>query len=499
MKKIFLPLSIIYFFVNTISLGQQEKIVKPIIKFRNDIVIRNNDSLSTVDLDNLNKLYIQLYKNNFVENPNSKTHVSNVISFLNNIRLDNKKFSLLFEPQNIEKFYVKVNDRFNNIENSNIDLKKTFCIPDVLQNVFYIDTCIRQEDCLVLAQKFNKNFEPFSELKCSSITNNDLRPREDDITNNPNSSYFNYRQKMRIDSLNFLGINGKNANLVIIEKSLPIKNHPNLIPSRELFDLSRRVMMGGVVDSKIHATQTAGIIFSKPKGNYKLTGVSNEAILKKTILFGTKVCRTVEYEKNDYFNAILSGITNAGEGDILLIEFSLEDGPVENDAIINNLFGIATNCFGTTIIEPIGNCSNKSCSLDKLKFEEFTPCNYNGILVGGAIESFRNKYVFDSTVIYSIKHLTCFGFSKNLQTTTVNNEYTNFGGSSGASAIIAGLAACMQGYYFNKKDKKYLNVKYLTNAQIKEALRYAKGLPVSGFQQKIPNAMELIKYIDNNF
>lgn len=431
-----------------------------------------------------------------------RTRIKNIQSEYSKIR-KTKNFTI---PKNLKEelknskmyplFYL--DETLNIYKKININNQSKNCSIPSLHNIFIVDSCLSEKECLLFASKLSS--EPNLELNCRlneiyNLVGNPIPPS--------NQGSNDYRTIMNIDSLNAMGIIGTGSKIILVEKSLPILSHDEFKGRTDILNENTIVRLGNKNVSPIHSTLTAGILFSNLDENSK--GVSTGAKLKNQICFGDSDCYTKTNNGRklyiNYLNSLLAAANRTNEGDIVLIEFGLNSGkyPIEFDILAKPIVEITINCFKGIVVEPIGNCNNEVCEIEKIALTSIQsdkglkkPENYLGILVGATYGP-KNGISNHQDVNFSHKHQTCFGIGVELLTTYSQNQYSSHSLSSGASAIIAGLVACMQGYYFKNKNK------YLTHAQIKEALRNADGLHVEGFEQKIPNAMELIRYVNGNF
>ncbi|SMG23370.1 S8 family serine peptidase [Paenibacillus aquistagni] len=148
-----------------------------------------------------------------------------------------------------------------------------------------------------------------------------------------------------------------------------------------------------------------------------------------------------------------------GAGDVLLIEDQSTDlKPVEMDAHIAMLIHALT-LLGIVVIEPAGNgghdldalLRNDGTSLDRNTFNFF---DTGAIMVGARHAALRARIAFSCHG----NRVDCHAWGENIVTTSsVNGPFgpymglnplagdTGFGGTSGASAIVAGAAVSLQG------------------------------------------------------
>jgi hypothetical protein len=316
-----------------------------------------------------------------------------------------------------------------------------------------------------------------------------------------------------IDGTHFSGINGRNANLIVVENSQPVVwVHPKFDSIRRFNGREENLSFGL---STQHSTWTFGVLFAKKNEDSEsptdfdcCVGVSREANLRKIVYLNIQGCGTSDRKATSH-GALLKAINQSVQGDVLLLEYELAVGgvglPVELNPIDVNLISACTNIFGVTVIEPIGN-SGKNITREP-KPIDFD--GYEGILVSSATiptKSSGRYYVKSRNANYSDNDtdIDCFGLD-DILTTNPSNSYAKYGSSSAAAAQIAGLALDMQGYYFSKTGC------YLTPQQMKNLFRTTPsslqvmfippiGAPARSrsfhFDQIIPDAMNLKMAVD---
>lgn len=169
----------------------------------------------------------------------------------------------------------------------------------------------------------------------------------------------------------------------------------------------------------------------------------------------------------DIVEAIKMGLSELKEGDVLLIEMQLRSQisslldinlPVEVDKEIFNAISAATD-LGIIVIEPAGNSDKAGINIDKelLVDDSGAILDSRAIIVGAGVppgqkEAAHTKCSFSN---YGTK-LSCHAWGDGIVTTgsldspNSNTSYSGtgkllpFGGTSGASAIIAGITVLIQ-------------------------------------------------------
>ena len=150
--------------------------------------------------------------------------------------------------------------------------------------------------------------------------------------------------------------------------------------------------------------------------------------------------------------AILIAAANLGPGDILLLEvanhFRPGNGPeilVEFEPAVQTAIGIATG-RDITVIEPAGN---GGVNVDAFPFLAHTrpgSPTFSGAIVVGAAELNFATNRWSRTFSSFGSRVDCFAAGSFIRAPSAagTNTYQAFGGTSGASAIIAGAAASLQ-------------------------------------------------------
>lgn len=215
-----------------------------------------------------------------------------------------------------------------------------------------------------------------------------------------------------------------------------------------------------------HGTRVLGIIIaadSNPPSHISSMGITPD--VATTLLASYWKSRT----RVDHYNTILFAIDKLNYGDVLLLETQINSGtlahlPVEYAKHNFDAISLAT-ASGITVIEPAGNNKYDLGSLGKpwLKRSNNTADDSGAIMVtaaspwqNGGTSTTSPDYIHLPMVtgggerIHNFgDRIDCYAWGDNIYTTAVNSDgtygYGNFGGTSGASAIIAGVALSVQG------------------------------------------------------
>ena len=217
-------------------------------------------------------------------------------------------------------------------------------------------------------------------------------------------------------------------------------NHEELIAART-HHLS--VFGSRAVD---HGTACAGIVLASDNGVGTVGIVPNAALELITDDRGAGTSGTA--------SAIAIAAANLGSGDVLLIELASSFRPgnnpdvfIEFDRAVQVAIALATR-RGITVVEPAGNGG-----LDLDAFPAFaharpgspTFFDSRAIVVGAADMNFATA-TWSRTFSSFGSRVDCFAAGSFIRAPSAagTNTYQAFGGTSGASAIIAGAAASLQ-------------------------------------------------------
>jgi hypothetical protein len=194
-----------------------------------------------------------------------------------------------------------------------------------------------------------------------------------------------------------------------------------------------------------HGTACAGIVVASDNGVGTVGIVPNAGLELITDDRGGAVSGTAV--------AILIAAAHLGPGDVLLLEVANPFRPgnepevlVEFEPAIQTAIGIAT-ARDITVIEPAGN---GGVDLDAFPFLAHTrpgSPTFSGAIVVGAAELNFAINTWSRTFSSFGSRVDCFAAGRSIRAPSAagTNTYQLFGGTSGASAIIAGAAASLQG------------------------------------------------------
>jgi hypothetical protein len=204
------------------------------------------------------------------------------------------------------------------------------------------------------------------------------------------------------------------------------------------------VSVSGTFDIE-HGTSVAGIVVGADDG-VGVTGIAPAAELLLVTDFGGVAVA----------NAILTAIQAVGVDGIVLLEIAAEfnhsglpDVPVELDRAVQRVIRLAA-LFGITVVEPAGN---GAVDLDAFPaFDHFNPLSTTFVdsraVVVGAGAPFGDTSDRWQRADFSSfgARVDCFGPGVFVRAPgAAPDVYTDFSGTSSASAVIAGTAASIQG------------------------------------------------------
>ena len=215
-------------------------------------------------------------------------------------------------------------------------------------------------------------------------------------------------------------------------------NHEELSGSR-----LRIVSVSGSFDIE-HGNAVAGIVVGADDG-VGITGVAP----------GAEMALVTDAGGVAVANAVLTAIQAVGVDGIVLLEIAAEfnhagpDVPIELDRNVQRTIRLAT-LFGITVIEPAGN---GSVDLDALPaFAHFNPLSpmfvdSRAVMVGAGQPFGEANDQWERASFSSFgARVDCFGPGLFIRAPGgAPDTYRDFGGTSGASAVIAGVAASIQG------------------------------------------------------
>ncbi len=208
---------------------------------------------------------------------------------------------------------------------------------------------------------------------------------------------------------------------------------------------------------KDHGTAVCGIVFGEHNG----TGING--IADKVDPYISYMCLDPSCNSWGFEQAIINATTVLGYGDVMLIELQSQHpfgAPIEIEQTVFDAILTATS-NGIIVVEAAGNGANNLD--DTLTFGHIFNINFrnSGAIIIGASSLNNSRIGFSSygnrIDLFSQGEATYTSGYGDLYNNSINNnsDYTaEFGGTSGASAIIAGTVACYQGIYYAQFGSK---------------------------------------------
>ncbi len=243
------------------------------------------------------------------------------------------------------------------------------------------------------------------------------------------------------------------------------------------------------VDYTEHGTAVAGIMIADP-GTYGISGLAYGA--SEFIVYP-------EFQQSgpNRILAVSNAISNSQPGDVILYEMQeigqTQTGyvPAEYNPVIWDLTKAATDS-GIAIVGASGNGNQ---NLDAAFYAQYMARGDSGaILVGAGTSNLAHNRIYYST--YGTR-INLQGWAQNVYTSgygdwksfgsDFNQGYTNFGGSSSATPIVASCVVALQSHYHS------LTGNYLTPLQIRDLL-IQTGIPqgTGGHIGPLPNVQSAI-------
>ena len=177
-----------------------------------------------------------------------------------------------------------------------------------------------------------------------------------------------------------------------------------------------------------HGTKVLGVIGANNDGQ-GVTGIAYglDFIGLSSIVFGSILSPQ---------DAIVNGAKQLNSGDIMLIEESLQAGPVESMVCLFNLIKCLVDVRQICVIEPVGDGGG-----------EWKASGDSGAVVVGAVNSISTPQQS-----YQVAHISnygdrvdCYAWGDGI-CTAGRAGLSLFDSTSGAAAIIAGVASCIQSF-----------------------------------------------------
>lgn len=293
-----------------------------------------------------------------------------------------------------------------------------------------------------------------------------------------------------------LNINGSGIKVRNIEYGFN-KNHEELHQINTFLATGMTINSEASVEYTEHGTATFGTVMGH-KGLYGISGLAYGA--SEMILFPE--WQTIGY--NRVF-AVSQSIANSLPGDVIIYEMQTtgQGGqyvPAEFSSVIWDLTAAAA-ASGIVIVAAAGNGAQ---NLNSTYYETYMNLGNSGaIIVGAGTSNLSHNRISYSTFGTRVD---VQGWGENVFTSgygdaqiignDFNQNYTNFAGTSSATAMVAGCAVVLQSYYFS------LTGDYLTGPEIRTIL-IDTGIPqgnvASGNIGPLPNMQAAMQAVYDNY
>jgi len=293
-----------------------------------------------------------------------------------------------------------------------------------------------------------------------------------------------------------LNVNGNGIKIRNIEYGFN-KNHEELHQINTFLAAGMTINSAASIDYTEHGTATFGTVMGH-KGLYGISGLAHGAT--EMILFP-------EWQISGYNRvfAVSQAIANSVLGDVVIYEMQTggQSGqfvPAEFNGLIWDLTS-AASASGIIIVAAAGNGNQ---NLNSAFYQNYMNLGNSGaIIVGAGTPNLSHNRISYST--YGTR-VDVQGWGENVFTTgygdaqnvgnDFNQYYTNFAGTSSATAMVAGCVAVLQSYHFS------LTGNYLTGPQMRNLLKdtgIAQGTAVSGNIGPLPNMQAAMQAIYDDY
>jgi hypothetical protein len=293
-----------------------------------------------------------------------------------------------------------------------------------------------------------------------------------------------------------LNINGGGIKVHDVEYGFN-KNHEELHQINTFLASGMTVNSAASVDYTEHGTATFGTVMGH-KGIYGISGLAHGA--SEMILYPE--WQAIGY--NRVF-AVSQSIANSLAGDVIIYEMQTagQGGqyvPAEFSSVIWDLTAAATTS-GIVIVAAAGNGAQ---NLNSTYYQTYMNLGNSGaIIVGAGTSNLSHNRISYST--YGTR-VDVQGWGENVFTSgygdaqiignDFNQYYTNFAGTSSATAMVAGCVVVLQSYHFS------LTGGYLSGPEIRTFLKdtgIAQGNAASGNIGPLPNMQLAIQAVYDNY
>ncbi len=356
-------------------------------------------------------------------------------------------------------------------------------------------------------QSLKKRFEEqLSVAYCHLVSNEPISPPHDIFPETPSfrnrQEYIDEDPGVNMQYAWDMGVDGSGIFVRNIEYGFN-KAHEDLNDVNAFYAPGRTVH-SSAVDSGYtrHGTSVIGTLYAD-NGTYGVTGMvygAEEVVLHPE--WAEEYVTTDNPYGWDRIRAITEAIDNTLPGNVLIYQMQSEErGPAELDPIIWDLTQAATD-NGIVIVAAAGN---GGLDLDSADYIEYMSRGNSGAIIVGAGSSDLNHDALPYTTHGRRVDLQGWGndvftagtFNGEAEViaSDVNQTYTNFTGTSSATAIVASCVIAVQSHHFNSTGT------YLSGEEIRDILRdtgipqgnaTATSLPIG----PLPNMEAALNFLD---
>lgn len=359
-------------------------------------------------------------------------------------------------------FYVKFISPIEELDNFKNSLQNRFSIRFNMQEliskltnsyIYKLDHNLIQEELLELDKLLNENKDVAYTSRYYQAR--PTPPPHDIFPVTPNfinhQGYLGEYPGLNISYAWSKGANGKGISIKNLETGLNL-NH-------EEFDHRNvKIANNAIINSALyeayyiyhyfeHGTATAGVVYADD-GEYGITGIAYNA--EEFILYP----EWVEGEDWNRLKAVTNAINDANKGDVVIYEMQMYANqndqdlvPAEYDPLIWDLTRAASD-KGVIVVAAAGN---GFVNLDDTKYIDYKNRGDSGaIIVGARYPDYGLFSTYGERINVHAWSLNVFttGYGTYDFTNDFNQNYTDsYGGSSSATAIVAGSVAIIQSYY----------------------------------------------------
>lgn len=312
-----------------------------------------------------------------------------------------------------------------------------------------------------------------------------------------NQTYLGVNPGVNVNYAWNLNVNGSGIKIRDVEYGFN-KNHEEFNQNNTFLATGMTINSGASVAYTEHGTATFGTVMAD-KGTYGVSGLAHGA---------TEMILYPEWQISGYNRvyAVTQAIQNSTVGDVIIFEMqTVGQGanlyvPAEFNTLIWDLTLAATNS-GIVIVAAAGNGEQ---DLNSTYYQNYMNLGNSGaIIVGAGTSNLSHNRISYSTFGTRVD---VQGWGQNVFTSgygdaqiignDFNQYYTNFAGTSSATAMVSGCVVVLQSYHFS------LTGAYLTGPEMRTILKNTgipQGTTVSGNIGPLPNIQVAMQTIYDNY